>query len=58
MVFANGDAEFNEFGDVPCLVAGSVGIIDRDWGSSCSSREIVLFDECLVDSTAGASTIY
>ncbi len=50
-------ADFGKGSDLPCLVLCSVCIIDHDQGSGGMGGDIMFFDKCSADRTAGASAV-
>ncbi len=55
---SNLETDLGILGDCSPLVLCSIGIIDWDWCGGCMSRDVVLFNECSVDGTTGASTVH
>lgn len=56
-VAANHYSEFDELGDITCLVAGSISVVYWNGNNSFLGVKLVFLDVCWVDGTAGAATI-
>ncbi len=56
-VLSNCHREFYELGDVPALVAGSVGVIDRDGDERLLRVKVMFFNVCLIDGASCTATV-
>ncbi len=57
VVISDHQGELYKFGDVPALIAGSVGVVDWNGDERLLCIEVVLLDVCLIDGASCTATV-